>query len=476
MPSREDGTARPGRRRPSLAVLILVAAALIVAASAPGGGARVAGAASNGDLPRKGYLGARLAPLPAEAAAREKLGAASGVVIEDVIPGTTAEESGLQAGDVLVAMDGKGVIGVVDVMSRVGALPAGRHFELTLLRDGRRMTLPVTLKERPRDKGANFDVLYEHVVSRGARIRTLVTRPQAPGRHPALVLVQGVGPATIDAPIAGPDPYSRILNDFAQRGWVTMRVERPGIGDSEGGPFADVDFETDLDAFRRALSSARAYSFVDPDDVFVFGHGLGGVFAPILAAETPVRGIAVYGTVAKTWTEYFLETWRRQSALAGDDPASIDTAQRNLAVVLHELLVRRRPLDEVFRTRPELRPILAKLAPGGKIVGRSVPFWAQLATRSLPAAWAKGNASVLAIWGTNDFVASREDHPFIAEIVNRARPGKGTFVALEGADHGFRKTASIEDAYRRGSAANVELNAEIVTTLREWMEKVRAGR
>src|SRR4030095_15325864 len=142
----------------------------------------------------------------------------------------------------------------------------------------------------------------------------------------------------------------------------------------------------------------------------------------------------------------------RQALLAGDDPASIDTAQRNLAVALHELLVRRRPLDEVFRTRPELRPILAKLAPGGRIVGRSVTFWAQLTTRSLPAAWAKGNASVLAIWGTNDFVASRDDHPFIAEIVNRARPGKGAFVALEGADHGLRRTASIEDSYRRGTA------------------------
>src|SRR4030095_8807243 len=100
--------------------------------------------------------------------------------------------------------------------------------------------------------------------------RPLAPRPHALGGPPPRALMRGVGPATIDLPLAGPDPYSRILNDFAQRGWVTVRVDRPGIGDSEGGPFADVDFETDLDAFRRALSSVRAYSFVDPDDVFVF--------------------------------------------------------------------------------------------------------------------------------------------------------------------------------------------------------------
>ena len=463
--------------RSLLGALALAAAALVGGTAVCGAGAaRVAEAAASGDeLPRKGYLGLRLAPLPADAAAREKLGTVSGAVVEGVVPGTTAEESGIQAGDVLVAMDGKSIIGVVDVMSRVGALAAGRQFELTLLRDGKRITVPVTLKERPRDKGANFDVLYEQVVSRGARIRMLVSRPHASGRHPTLVLMQGVGPATIDQPLSGPDPYSRILADFAQRGWVTVRVERPGIGDSEGGPFADMDFETELDAFRRALISVRAYSFVDPDDVFVFGHSMGGVFAPILAAEVPVRGVAVYGTVAKTWPEYFLETWRRQGLLAGDDPVAIDTTQRNLAVALHELLVRRRPLDEVFRTRPDVRPLLAKLAPGGRIVGRSLTFWTQLAARSLPAAWTKGNAAVLAIWGTNDFVSSRDDHPLIAEIVNRARPGKGAFAALEGADHGFRRTTSVEDSYRRGTAGG-EFNAEIVTTLREWTEKVRAGR
>ena len=45
--------------------------------------------------------------------------------------------------------------------------------------------------------------------------------------------------------------------------------------------------------------------------MFIFGHSMGGVFGPILASEIPIRGIAVYGTVAKTWTEYCLENWRR---------------------------------------------------------------------------------------------------------------------------------------------------------------------
>jgi hypothetical protein len=43
------------------------------------------------------------------------------------------------------------------------------------------------------------------------------------------------------------------LNEFAKSDYVTVQVEKPGIGDSEGGPFADLDFATELDAYRQAL-------------------------------------------------------------------------------------------------------------------------------------------------------------------------------------------------------------------------------
>ncbi len=434
-----------------------------------------ASAEQTNDLPRKGYLGVRLAPVPADLRTRETLGTGSGVLIEGVGPGTAAEDGGIRQGDVVVALDGRKVNGISDLIARVAAIAVGQRFEVTLLRAGTRMTLPLVLKERPRDRGASFDVLYSHVVSGGARIRTLITQPHAPGRHPVLVLIQGLGPATIDQPLNGPEPYSRILNDFAQRGYVTVRVDKPGIGDSEGGPFADLDFETELEAYRKALIAIRTYSFVDPNEIFIFGHSMGGVFAPILASEIPIRGVAVYGTVAKTWTEYFLENWRRQAVLAGNDAAVVDSMLRDLAVALNSLLIERKPLDEMLRTRPDLRSILAKLAPEGKIDGRSVLFWSQLATRNLPAFWAKGRASVLAIWGTNDFIATRDDHPFIAEIVNKARPGKGIYVALEGSDHGFRKTVSIEDSFRRWNSPGGEFNPQIITTLKEWVEKARTG-
>jgi pimeloyl-ACP methyl ester carboxylesterase len=469
-------------KRILLAVLIAVVAILPVTAplrpcavvfvSCP---AHAAAPGQDDELPRKGFFGVRLAPLSDEVRAREHLGKGAGILIEAVIPGTTAADGDLREGDVLLAVDGSGITNVGDVMTIVAAMRVRQQFEVTLLRTGRRIVVPMTLRERPRDRGQNFDVMYEHVVSGAARIRTIVTRPHTPGRHPVLFLIQGQGPVTIDQPLSGPEPYSSILDEFAKSGYVTVRVEKPGVGDSEGGPFAEVDFEAELDAYRQAMTHVRKYAFVDVDNIFMFGHSMGGVFSPIIASETPIRGIAVYGTVAKTWMEYFLENWRRQAVLAGDDPARIDSLLRNLAVALHYLLMEQKVPDEILRLRPELRSTLAKLAPAGRIDSRSVRFWSQLVTKNLPAYWAKGNAYVLAIWGRNDFIATEADHPFIAEIVNKARPGKGVCVALDGTDHGFRKTVSIEDSFTRWKAPGGEFNPRIITILKEWMDKVRQG-
>src|SRR5205814_1291137 len=250
---------------------------------------------------------------------------------------------------------------VTDALMTIPTMPVGQTVDVALSRAGRRIILPVTLQERPRDRGETFDVLYDHVVSGAARIRTIVTKPHRPGRHPVLFLIQGLGGASIDAPLSGPEPYSRILNEFAKSDYVTVRVEKPGIGDSEGGPFADLDFQTELDAYRQALTEVRKYSFVDADKVFIFGHSMGGVFGPIIASEIPIKGIAVYGTVAKTLTEYFLENWRRQAVLAGNDPAHIDSTLRDLAVALHYLLMEQKAPDEILRVRPDLRSTLAKL-------------------------------------------------------------------------------------------------------------------
>ena len=359
-----------------------------------------------------------------------------------------------------------------ELIDLLAPMRAGRNIAVTVQRDSRQVTLSLSLKERPRDRGVNFEVPYHHVVSGGSRIRTLVSRPTKPGRHAVFFFIAGMGPVSIDEPLSGPSAESRIVGAFADGGYVTVRVEKPGVGDSEGGPYGDIDFETELDTYRQALRAITRYDFVDSDNVCVFGHSIGGVFAPVLAAEVPVKGVAVYGTMVKTFMEYMLENTRRQATLSGNDATAIDATLRDLAIVLHSLLVEHKNPKDIARMRPELGTVLSRFAPGSRISGRTPQFWAQATNRNLPAHWAKGDASVLAIWGNGDFIATGVDHPLIADIVNKARAGKASSIVLDGVDHGFRRVASIEDAFRRWGTRG-EFDPQVVTTLMAWMEKVR---
>ena len=81
----------------------------------------------------------------------------TGVYVTNVTPGSPAEEAGIQAadsngrgGDMLVAIDGNALIDFGDLVSYlVSSTTPGQVIELTVIRDGKTIQLPLTLGERP---------------------------------------------------------------------------------------------------------------------------------------------------------------------------------------------------------------------------------------------------------------------------------------------------------------------------------------
>ena len=287
------------------------------------------------DLKRGAFFGAAVGPVSDELRQRLKLDAGTGATIKQVIAGSTAEAAGFQAGDVLLSLNGAKIAGPNDLVQAISSKKAGTAVAIAFRRGEESRTENVTLKGRPLEKSDPYEVIYGAVASRAGQLRTIITRPKGEGKHPALFLIQGIGLFSIDNPSGGIlGSYKTIIDDFTRRGFVTLRVDKPGCGDSEGGPARDVDFDTELDGYRQALKMLKARSDVDADHVFIFGHSMGGVMAPLLGAEIPVRGIIVYGTITRTWTEYMLENIRRQMELADADPAVIDRDLRAEAALL----------------------------------------------------------------------------------------------------------------------------------------------
>jgi hypothetical protein len=87
--------------------------------------------------------------------------------------------------------------------------------------------------------------------------------------------------------------------------------------------------------------------------------------------------------------------------------------------------------------------------------------------------WESYKGQVLAIWGTAAFVSNEDDHALIARVVNRVHPGHGTFIALDGIDHGLFRAASPRESFERGRTRQPgEFNPAIIEVCESWVEKL----
>jgi pimeloyl-ACP methyl ester carboxylesterase len=434
--------------------------------------ATTAPAVRGDDLKRSAFFGGRLAPPTPKDRARAKVDR-GGVVLEHVFPGSTAEAAGLRAGDVVTGLAGRPVDGPAAFVAAMAGRKAGDPVRIAWSRGGEATEKDVTLRERPRESSEAYEVTYGSVPTRVGRLRTIVTRPRAAGKHPALFFIQGIGGYSIETAVGGPMGYREILDAFARRGYVTFRVEKPGQGDSEGGPTLDVDFDTELGGYRQGLKALKSLDFVDADNILIFGHSMGGVWGPLLGAEGGVKGIAAYGTIARTWIEYILENTRRQEELAGEDPARIDLHLRQEAEIQSLLLLGDMTADEVVARHPGLRERLFEVWTDGRSLGgRSLEFFRQLASKNLAGAWGRFDGHALAIWGEADYVSGRSDHELIARLVNRSHPGHGRFLELAGSDHGFARAQSQAASFALARKGGAEFNPALVGALLGWADEI----
>jgi serine protease Do len=102
-----------------------------------------------------GWIGARLQKVIPEPAAQGKLPAPRGVGISSVHHESPAARAGLREGDVVVAFDGRPVREPSELLRLVARTAVGKTVPVRIYRDGRPLTIPVTVARRPPDPGAS---------------------------------------------------------------------------------------------------------------------------------------------------------------------------------------------------------------------------------------------------------------------------------------------------------------------------------
>ncbi|MEI7684614.1 MAG: trypsin-like peptidase domain-containing protein [Planctomycetota bacterium] len=102
---------------------------------------------------RRGYLGVQIRDLQPEIAERFGLAKGVGVVVGDVFEGSPGSKGGLLAGDIIVAIEGRAIKDGRGLQMQIANTPLKQVANIDVIRDGKKVVVPVTVEEQPRDFG-----------------------------------------------------------------------------------------------------------------------------------------------------------------------------------------------------------------------------------------------------------------------------------------------------------------------------------
>jgi serine protease Do len=179
----------------------------------------------------RGYMGVFLTDVTPALQRSLSLGTSRGALVQDVTGGSPAERAGMRAYDVIVEVEGRDISSNEELIRDISARQPGTVARLGVLRESRRLTIPVKLAERPaRDDAENPDPIDSR------------SRPRAPEPVPDLPL--GIAVRELDRGfvsrlelpesvhgviVSRVDPTGAAFSALVRRGFVIMEINRKPI-------------------------------------------------------------------------------------------------------------------------------------------------------------------------------------------------------------------------------------------------------
>jgi len=102
----------------------------------------------------RGWIGVQIQPVTQDIADSLGLKKAEGALVAEPQANSPAQKAGIEAGDVIISVDGKEVKDARDLAKKIGALAPKASVKLTVLHKGSEKTLTLTLGEMPNTKEA----------------------------------------------------------------------------------------------------------------------------------------------------------------------------------------------------------------------------------------------------------------------------------------------------------------------------------
>ena len=342
-------------------------------------------------------LSASAQPLPRLAHAGFSLTRDNGALrIALIRPGSPAALAGLQPGDVLLT-------GTPALLRR----PHGEVLPRPVRRATQTLTVTLRYLAPPKEAQPDFDIEYAAVEVDSHRRRAIITTPRNRQNPPVVLWLPGSGCTTIESPSAT-SPETQLLYALTRVGYKTVRVEKSGIGDSEGPPCysAEASLALDVRAYAAAIAQLR------PAKIFLFGHSAGATLAPlVLQAAGKVEGVILAGGMGTGFRQYVLDMRRRELERTGQ-PVAPEMAIHTRC--LDALLLQNQSPDAIEAAMPDCRRRVRFDSHPAYIA-----HWAKL---DIAKEWrAAPQLPVLVLHGTADQVTSQSQSESLARHIPLAR-------------------------------------------------------
>jgi S1-C subfamily serine protease len=181
----------------------------------------------------RGYLGVIIQPVDQKVAKAFGLKEVRGALVGDVTSDGPAAKAGIQKGDVIVAVNDQRVEDSRDLQLKIASTAPGTRVNLRLIRDGKEITIPVTLGEAPRERESARAESRRGSALEGVDVDDLT---------PALARQLGLPRDTFGVVVTNVQPDSPAAEAGLRRGDVIQEVNRRPV--------------TNVAAFERAVRQA----------------------------------------------------------------------------------------------------------------------------------------------------------------------------------------------------------------------------
>ena len=406
----------------------------------------------------------------------------SGCKVLKVTAGTAVALK-LKDNDVILKIGEASLGSTEEFMAEFLKYPPGRQVRLAVMRDKKRISLEAKAVARPWETDDNATVLYDEAEYKGGKLRVIINKPFKEEKMPAMLFIPGYTCNTIDG-LTSDHPYKRIVDAYVDAGYVTLRIEKSGLGDSKNTPPCEAcDLMDEIENFEVGLKKLKSLPYVDTSRIILFGHSMGGIIAPAISARHQVAGVVVYGTTAKSWFEYQLEMYRVQYALAGMNPIEVEQSVIEQYDLNYRYYVKKEKLEDLAKD-PKADSVLRMVWSydgKGKIYSRNAEYWRQIQDYPHLENWKNTTAKVLVQFGESDFEAfSKADHEQIVNTVNHFHPGNATLMTYPSTDHYFAKSGTMQQAYDKFASRKIqqlfdEYNPEVGSSAVKWSNGIVFG-